>query len=770
MTEKNKKLNIALMINYVANDYSYSVCRGAAIAAQEYDINLLIVPGGEINKQQNDLYEFQYQNNVIYSYITKNNIDVLIISLGTVAGFMDSRQTIEFLDSFKGIKVIVLEMEVQGYPSITYDLNGFEESVRHLIEYHHKKRIGYVGGPRDQQVAQKRLEAYKKVLCECGIEFDENLVVYSDFSDKADTVVRELLDKNKSDPPDAVCFANDTMALAGYKVFEQRGIKIGRDIAVTGFDDVSFADVINPPLTTVKSAIMSIGYKSVEAAVRYIQEDKIDNITINTYFMCRQSCGCPETDYYTRFKPEPADISMSASDLAERVRKYIIEKSSLDIISRSQLIRLKSFIIVMIENLVCKQDFEVKELIRIIERFLSNNDMIYYNLDSLNELIYILKEISLNLADKDKQIKIYKVFERFYDYINDFYAGKLFSAERENAQYQLVYSKVANDMMANGKDEKKCFSLIMDDICNMKMKSCYIYVYEQSFLNQKVTQTKQTWKRPGKIFLKAFKNGEIYQIPQASQQAVDSEAFMENMFTPNNRTKTMILKALFFNEEQYGILLAETTVNGMLDIETASQQLCTAIKMTRFMNLIESALVNVQQANAILSKESVSDQLTGLYNRRGLIIESEKLLKQYTDRSCRCAVIFADLDSLKIINDTFGHDEGDFAIKKASEILKINMRSSDIVGRIGGDEFVAFVMEAEEKCLYSVIDRIKKCADEFNQSSQKPYNVELSLGVYCFNSYDGETADNLMSKADHILYENKQHKKSTPIKDLLKKR
>ena len=306
---------------------------------------------------------------------------------------------------------------------------------------------------------------------------------------------------------------------------------------------------------------------------------------------------------------------------------------------------------------------------------------------------------------------------------------------------------------------------MMHNISNINFKSIYVYIYEKSILNLTTKHLSKKWERPDNIYLKAFCEDKISTVPSQEEQAIASEKFMDNRFISKSRRRTMIIEALYFNEEQYGILLVETELNRLTSIDNICKQICTSIKLTRFMNLLEGALLEVKQANTILSRESVLDQLTGVFNRRGFLIESEKILEKYKNKDSTGAVIFADLDNLKIINDSFGHDDGDFAIKKAASILKENLRISDIVGRIGGDEFVAFIVDIEFSQVDSICTRIRRYVQNFNQHSNKPYNVDISMGVYCFNSMNNETIDQLMTNADRRLYENKKFKNKTPIKD-----
>src|SRR5690606_30591217 len=95
-----------------------------------------------------------------------------------------------------------------------------------------------------------------------------------------------------------------------------------------------------------------------------------------------------------------------------------------------------------------------------------------------------------------------------------------------------------------------------------------------------------------------------------------------------------------------------------------------------------------------LQSLTIVDDLTGLYNRRGFLTLAERHLKLAIRKKAGLFLLFADLDGLKQINDTFGHLEGDRALVSAAQILRQSFRSADIIARLGGDEFTVFPLEA----------------------------------------------------------------------------
>ena len=146
---------------------------------------------------------------------------------------------------------------------------------------------------------------------------------------------------------------------------------------------------------------------------------------------------------------------------------------------------------------------------------------------------------------------------------------------------------------------------------------------------------------------------------------------------------------------------------------------------------------------------SYHDSLTGLYNRSFFETEFARIDK---DRRCPVSVIVADLDGLKLVNDTHGHEAGDELIRSAANILSSVFRSEDLVARIGGDEFVVLLRGADEKTTAALQGRIREAEQRLNGDTGVA-QVRLSLGSATANS--PEEVVSLMSRADKRMYEDK---------------
>ena len=157
---------------------------------------------------------------------------------------------------------------------------------------------------------------------------------------------------------------------------------------------------------------------------------------------------------------------------------------------------------------------------------------------------------------------------------------------------------------------------------------------------------------------------------------------------------------------------------------------------------------------------SVTDQLTGLYNRRGFITLAEQQLK-FSDRVKKDMLLFfADLDGMKWINDTLGHEEGDKALIDVAIILKDTFRSSDIIARMGGDEFAILAIDTTGMYPEIIMARLQNQIDTHNSSGSRRYKISISMGTAYYDPENPCSLDELMSRADKLMYEQKKRKKS----------
>lgn len=162
------------------------------------------------------------------------------------------------------------------------------------------------------------------------------------------------------------------------------------------------------------------------------------------------------------------------------------------------------------------------------------------------------------------------------------------------------------------------------------------------------------------------------------------------------------------------------------------------------------------QMQEALRRLSLVDDLTGVYNRRGFMTLAESHLALAIRRKRELLLIFADVDSLKSINDEYGHAAGDRVLRDAAAVLRRTYRSADIIARLGGDEFTAFPLEAGLDLADLLLTRLQESIKAHNRETPRPYALSLSVGVGRFDPADCQTMEQLLSEADRALYQQKR--------------
>ncbi len=178
----------------------------------------------------------------------------------------------------------------------------------------------------------------------------------------------------------------------------------------------------------------------------------------------------------------------------------------------------------------------------------------------------------------------------------------------------------------------------------------------------------------------------------------------------------------------------------------------------RLLNAIEYAVERHRQLQS-LRELALLDGLTGLYNRKGFSFLSTQHLALAHRNKRRMLLFYMDLDGMKTINDTLGHETGDTALVETARILRQTFRNSDIISRFGGDEFVVLALESKDHHKQSMIHRLRANVEERNRSSGNNYRISISIGVSGFSSDTPMKMDDMLRHADREMYLEKRMKK-----------
>ena len=198
--------------------------------------------------------------------------------------------------------------------------------------------------------------------------------------------------------------------------------------------------------------------------------------------------------------------------------------------------------------------------------------------------------------------------------------------------------------------------------------------------------------------------------------------------------------------------VAINAIQNMQEYEEKVESLFTAMEKE-----IDSQKTTQEEMDAI----AITDELTGLHNRHGFMPLAEQYLKSLKRDNYITYILYADIDSMKYINDTYGHQEGDSVIKTVADILKEIYRESDMVARIGDDEFVVVPVGFTESGVELINNRLQEKLDEVNSAAGKEYTISISYGLAEYNPESPCSVEDLLAQAEKLMYKQKKEKRNT---------
>ncbi|MBR3016109.1 MAG: GGDEF domain-containing protein [Clostridia bacterium] len=244
----------------------------------------------------------------------------------------------------------------------------------------------------------------------------------------------------------------------------------------------------------------------------------------------------------------------------------------------------------------------------------------------------------------------------------------------------------------------------------------------------------------------------------------DDPDLIESLRTPLCGDRQTAVFPLFYGNIHYGFFAVKVSLDEMIFFYTISLQIGTGLRYL-YMALDEqetrTALV---EKNQILDFSASHDALTGLYNRVGVANQIYDYVKMNGKDQYYVAVM-ADLDHLKQINDTFGHNMGDHAIRKAAEILRASLPKKTPLGRSGGDEFMALFRADGEDAPEYFYQRVKKTCGDYNARGEIPFYIEISVGCHIFQLQKSGEIPDMFMKADEQLYLDKRNRRKNVIRN-----
>lgn len=757
-----KRKRIAVFLAEPEENYQEQLWNSISDYAQKIDIDVVIFVVVTANIQNR--YRFNFS--VIKQLFNVNDFDGVIVLAGALFGHQKKNEIIQFFNEITSIPKVSISIQLEGMYNVLIDnRTGITEILSHLIVHHQRRKIAFIKGPDDNQEAVERYNEYLNTLKEYNIPLDLDLVLNGEFEEHSGYMgVKILLDKRKV-TFNALMGADDNIAIGAIAALKERGIKVPIDVAVVGFDNIDEAQFVSPPLTTILQPLLEQGRKAVDIIINIIDGLEVEqNSYLPTKAVFRESCGC---------------IAKSVMLLKNGLDNRLINETS---------VKIKELIFNGIMHEFNLIDQELSEnygsIIKIIDLLLENKfdenteeSLLIFLHEALSECLDSEKDISV--LDRALEIIRYNFFKFIYDQNNKLLYDHMF----QNAIIMISDFKIRSH--ANEKkriteshgiitdvtesltftyDIEELMDNLHQKIANLKIPCCYIGLYDSLYNN---TENNAEFIVPeySKMIM-VFDNSDSG-IKKYRNTVFNTNNLLPDIVRQNKTSFVHIVMTLHYNIEQLGFVVFERGNEQTIIYENIRAHVSSAIKNSLLFkqrkaveDQLKVALKQLEVMNESLRKISIQDELTGLYNRRGFYEFGEKQYQVSKRLGNDLLFMFIDLDRLKYINDTYGHDEGDRAIVLTANILRKSFRQIDIIARLGGDEFVVLAINVKQNDFDAIKQRIHENIECCNNEFNKQYHISMSIGDAFFESGCTYTLFEMMEIADKNLYKEKQRKKA----------
>ncbi len=749
-----KRFNIGILVANIVDSFSSCVSEGAMAAAEALDANLFIFPMKYIDIDfENKLFDmkFEYQYNVLMDYAAEAKLDYLIVCTGTIAYISDDARKKEILDYFGDTPVLNVASKIDGYDFLIYDnASGITQAVNYLVQQQGRKHICMMIGNLVNLECRERFEAYKAALASNGLEFKESMVIESDISKFCVNEANRLLDMNPE--CDAVMCVNDDMAAVFYDLIRSRGKVVGRDIMLVGFDDNPFASKMDPPLASVKADAYGLGYKAVNKVVNILSGRGDDSHFCETEFIPRASCSAASL-YLNDMKNV---FSGDDDTIIENIIKYLYQNNVPSDIYGKLKPYLQSVTALLRKMLIEKtaEPSDFSYLTGCIEEYFSHNE---FDIDIVPRVIEVFDgghSWLLRHAPADNFEIINKLFKYSVKKISSAIISDFNSLDGEYRDHTHFSNLFSRDTLMFNEDMQMNYARMMNKFYCLDISSSYLFLLDEpaEYHNGEDFPSNKQWR------FMSYQQGQNFFMVPKDEQSVSAEYIYTNKHIPTDKRHTFIIADLYSREYQYGILLCEPESYAFFeDLELVVYQVSAAVKLIRLISEQDKINEKLHMKNLALENLSEIDELTGIYNRRGFYRAAEAFIDDNKGREM--IVCYADMDNLKLVNDGYGHSEGDFSIKQLARVLAETFGENGVVGRMGGDEFAAFILKDDTVSTEKLLGKKNAYIEQLNISAKKPYPINMSMGFCeckCENSYDFKEA---MDKADGKLYNDKAKRK-----------
>ncbi|MCX7748677.1 MAG: GGDEF domain-containing protein [Clostridia bacterium] len=762
--ERNR-IRIGLIMDQINEACQASILAGANDYANQNDLDLMVFVANTIGERNN----FTYNYDVLQHFICEDNLDGLVIMTGAICFYYSAEEVTNFFSKFHPIPMVSVAGTIQGTTNILMDnKHGTMEMAEHLIEKHHCRKIAFVKGPENHDEADKRFLGYKEALEKYSIPYDENLVIPGEFTWEGGVEAAKVILEHRKLDIDAIVCADDETALGVLAVLKEKGINVPYDIALTGFDDTDEAASCTPSLTTVKQRLSEQGKMAVRICFDIIQ-GKLrggKDVYLPVSLAIRQSCGCfsiMDSHGQVGGESSTSECYLGIDDTG--FRDETINKLQFDLkdheIDEENKQRWLQYLIDSFFEFMEKDEAEAK-FIQALNEILHGFSKYSEDVTVWVNVILSLKKCFLNYyGNKGNKYKLEYVILRARSFINEVSFSKKYSNKKKTKNISWLL-RIIGQGLNTTLDMEGLLKFLEKGLEKLEIEGFYICLFDYEKGEERNIEKKLPARSKLIFAYKGFKRISIN--PEGI--IFPTKELLPDVKEIRTKRETLIYMSLYFGEESLGFIIYEYANNSNFIYEVLQNYLGMALKGSLLYNErtnaeveLKNVLDRLEKANSELKNLSLKDELTALYNRKGFFMLAEKHFQIAKKLEKDSILFFIDIDDLKVINDHFGHKEGDLVLKGCADILRKTFRKIDIIARIGDDEYTALVVNAAISDCDAIIQRIHSNVDEYNMNLGKPYKLSLSLGYSYATKGCSCSFEEFILEADRNLSENKNTRK-----------
>lgn len=613
-------------------------------------------------------------------------------------------------------------------PAISVDnRGGIYQAVAHLVGHGHRHIAFIAGDPADMGDSLARLEAFHAALAEHHLETDPALIIHGWHTVAGGyEAAQKMIDSGAKFT--ALISSDDNSAVGAMQVLRDNGWQIPDDVAVIGFDDQPDAISQIPPLTSVHVPLTIIGEQALALMYDHlVGGHDLQSMQIPTRLIPRQSCGCMPTLVSSAAGPRSGSARL-AGDAEPHIRDLpTIERGivaeMLATLPAASLFPLGERTRRLCTQLVQTFYAALKEnnavlfesaLMSILQQLESAEE----NFDFWQSIISVLRREMTLLPAAWAQARTQHLAE---DLLHQARAAISESAHRQDYrhQYQLeVAAQAISELttrLSASLDERQAVQVLESQSPSVGIRHVRVALFD-GFDGDAVA---------GSVLLNSGSDG--------SSHRFSTRQFPPVGLYPENELLNLALVPLVFQDEIFGYVAFDA--GNLRSCEILARQLGATFKAARL--------------HTQVLELSLTDALTGASNRRYF----DLFLNTEVDRSRRfgrsLGMMLLDIDHFKAYNDTFGHQLGDKALQLIVRCLQQERRASDVVARIGGEEFAIILPETSVAGATHVAEKIRLALQQAGMALARP--LTLSIGISMLQGKDVD-AELLIHRADQSLY------------------